>query len=111
MDILENDKHIKLNSTIEQDGAYKLRLQDRDFIFWLTVFHKVMPHVEIIFKQLQTINSDPIKAKQDLKNFENAMQKIRIRKIRLQLPGLFRLVLCAGFVTVSQRHFRNSTVN
>ncbi|CAH1108223.1 unnamed protein product [Psylliodes chrysocephalus] len=76
IDILENDKDIKLNSTIKQAGAYKLRIQDRDFIFWLTVFHKVMPHVEIIFKQLQTINTDPIKAKQDLKNFENSMQKI-----------------------------------
>ncbi|CAH1113879.1 unnamed protein product [Psylliodes chrysocephalus] len=36
-----------------------------------------MPHIEIIFKQLQTINTDLIKAKQELKNFENAMQKIR----------------------------------
>ncbi|CAH1109758.1 unnamed protein product [Psylliodes chrysocephalus] len=36
-----------------------------------------MPHVEIIFMQLQTINTDPIKAKQNLKNFKNAMQKIR----------------------------------
>ncbi|CAH1102731.1 unnamed protein product [Psylliodes chrysocephalus] len=77
MDILENDKDIKLNPTIKQAGAYKLRLQDRYFIFWLTVFHKVMPHLEIIFKQLQTIYTDPIKAKQDLKNFKNVMQKIR----------------------------------
>ncbi|CAH1108818.1 unnamed protein product [Psylliodes chrysocephalus] len=77
MDILENDKNIKLNSTIEQAGAYKLRLQNRDFIFWLTIFHKIMPHVELIFKQLQTINTDPNKAKQDLQNFENAIQKIR----------------------------------
>lgn len=77
MDILENDTDVKLNSTIEQAGAYKLRLQNPDFIFWLAIFHKIMPHVEIIFKQLQTINTDPIKARKDLQNFEKAMQKIR----------------------------------
>lgn len=77
METLENHENIKLDSTIEQAGAYKLRLKDKDFVFWLTVFHKVMPHVEIVFKQLQKKNTDPVRVKQDLKIFENEIQKIR----------------------------------
>lgn len=77
MENLENNDNIKLDSTIEQAGAYKLRLKDKDFVFWLTVFHKIMPHVDIVFKQLQKQNTDPVKVKQDLQNFENEIQKIR----------------------------------
>ncbi|VEN47733.1 unnamed protein product, partial [Callosobruchus maculatus] len=57
--------------------AYKLRFQNKDFIFWLKIFHKIMPHVEIIFMQLQKVNTDLIKAKQDLKSFGKEVQQTR----------------------------------
>lgn len=63
----------RLNSVVEQAGSYKLRLKDNDFIFWLTVLRKIMPHVDIIFDQLQTA-TDPAKIK---RNFANEMQRIR----------------------------------
>lgn len=52
MKALEKDDDVKLQATIEQASAYKLRLRDKDCTFWLTIVHKIIPHVKIIFKQL-----------------------------------------------------------
>lgn len=64
-------------SSVNQATGYKLKLQDKNFIFWLSIFHKIMPHVEIIFNQLQKECTDPVKIKQDLQNFEKTIQTIR----------------------------------
>lgn len=77
MESIESNETIKLPSTIEKAGAYKQRLKDSDFIFWLTFFYKIMPHVDIIFSQLQKRITDPVKVKQDIQNFEEVIQKIR----------------------------------
>ncbi|CAH2008800.1 unnamed protein product [Acanthoscelides obtectus] len=36
-----------------------------------------MPHVEIVFNQLQKVCTDSVKVKNDLENFEAAIQTIR----------------------------------
>ncbi|XP_050511230.1 uncharacterized protein LOC114344468 isoform X1 [Diabrotica virgifera virgifera] len=64
-------------SSINQANGYKLKLQDKDFVFWLFIFNKIMPHVEIIFHQLQKVCTDSVKVKKDLENFEAAIQGIR----------------------------------
>lgn len=77
MESIESNENIKLPSTIEKAGAYKERLKDNNFIFWLTFFNNIMPHVDIIFNQLQKRITDPIKVKQDIQNFEEVIQRIR----------------------------------
>ncbi|CAH2021371.1 unnamed protein product [Acanthoscelides obtectus] len=64
-------------SSINQASGYKLKLQDTNFVFWLSIFHKIMPHVEIVFNQLQKVCTDSVKVKNDLENFEAAIQTIR----------------------------------
>lgn len=76
MQTIENNENIKSSSTIEKAGSYKQRLQDKDFVFWLTFFNKIMPHVDIIFNQLQKKIAEPIKVKQDIQNFEIIIQGI-----------------------------------
>lgn len=41
------------------------------------MFHEILPHVEIIFNQLQKICTDSVKVKKDLETFEAAIQTIR----------------------------------
>ncbi|CAH2011508.1 unnamed protein product [Acanthoscelides obtectus] len=65
------------SSSINQASGYKLKLQDTNFVFWLSIFHKIMPHVEIVFNQLQKVRTDSVKVKNDLENFEAAIQTIR----------------------------------
>ncbi|CAH1103534.1 unnamed protein product [Psylliodes chrysocephalus] len=65
------------SSSINQASGYKLKLQDTNFIFWLGIFHQIMPYVEIIFNQLQKVCTDSVKVKKDLENFEATIQGIR----------------------------------
>ena len=79
METIENRNDINLESTLTQACAYKLLLNEINFVFWLTFFHKIMPHVEIIFCQLQKRNIDPVKVRQSLEIFETSIQAIRLQ--------------------------------
>jgi len=35
-------------STIQQASKFKRTSNDKEFIFWLTFFHNIMPHVDIL---------------------------------------------------------------
>lgn len=77
MEIIENRDDITLQTTITQASSYKLLLKDEHFVFWLSFFNRVMPHVEIIFKQLQTKCTDPVKVREQVRNFQLSMQSVR----------------------------------
>ncbi|PSN33785.1 hypothetical protein C0J52_17216 [Blattella germanica] len=77
MEAIENDEAIMLQSTLNQASSYKLMLNDDNFLFWLTLFHRIMPHMEIIFSQLQKRCIDPVKVRENLHNFELSIQSIR----------------------------------
>ncbi|XP_018569006.1 uncharacterized protein LOC108909230 isoform X1 [Anoplophora glabripennis] len=79
MSNLQNNENIRLASTIEKAGAYMHRLNDPDFVFWLAVFHKIMPYVDIIFNQVREKNINPDKVERYLHDFEDAMQNIRLQ--------------------------------
>jgi len=53
MDKIISDEFIKYTQTIEQASGLKRTLLDDVFIYWLTVFHNIMPHVDILYNQLQ----------------------------------------------------------
>jgi hypothetical protein len=46
---------VKCDKSVTCRDAYGLRraLEDQNFIFWLTLFHKIFPHVETLFNQFQ----------------------------------------------------------
>ncbi|XP_008188288.1 zinc finger MYM-type protein 1-like [Acyrthosiphon pisum] len=45
------------NSTINQATGLKRLLTDATFIFWLTIFHKIMPHVDCLYNVVQAKNT------------------------------------------------------
>ncbi|XP_042240779.1 zinc finger MYM-type protein 1-like, partial [Homarus americanus] len=58
-------------------AGIKRIVNDPEFEFWLEFFSKVMPHVDIMFSQLQSRNIDAAKANASLKVFNSAVQKLR----------------------------------
>ncbi|CAH1961462.1 unnamed protein product [Acanthoscelides obtectus] len=69
----------KCDKTITSKEAYGLRraLEDSDFIFFLTFFHKTLPHVAILFNQFQSRNKDSVQLLKDIDVFEKAIVLIR----------------------------------
>ena len=45
-------------------------LEDPIFTFWLTYFHHVMSHVDILFNQLQKRKTEPLEVKAAIEIFE-----------------------------------------
>ena len=52
-------------------------LLDSNFLFWLEFFYKVMPHVDILFAQLQSSSVDAVRAASHLTAFSGAIQQVR----------------------------------
>lgn len=52
-------------------------LEDPDFEFWLTLFHKIFPHIEILFQQFQSTKKNSVDLLGDISEFENQINKIR----------------------------------
>lgn len=75
MDIIQSD--LKLETTVHQASGYRRQLSDKNFIYWLDFFYQIMPHVDIIFNQLQKRNTDAVKVKCDIKHFEKQILNIR----------------------------------
>jgi hypothetical protein len=51
-------------------------------VFWLTLFHHIMPHVDILFNELQKRVIDSVEIRRCLEKFrENVTIIIRNRKI------------------------------
>lgn len=64
-------------STIAQARGLCLRCEQPDFRFWLEIFYKIMPHVDILYNQLQKRSVDPLKAMSDIREFEIAIKTVR----------------------------------
>lgn len=65
------------SDTITKAGAIFRLLQDSKFIFWLAVFHRIMPHVSILYSQLQKRTSDSVTIKICITEFEKSIQNER----------------------------------
>ncbi|VVC40495.1 Domain of unknown function DUF4371 [Cinara cedri] len=63
--------------TINQVGALNRMLNDDKFIFWLRVFHSLMPHVNILYNQLQKQTMDPVELSKVIFRFEENILKER----------------------------------
>ncbi|KAL4098227.1 hypothetical protein QTP88_022871 [Uroleucon formosanum] len=62
---------------INQAGALHRMLNDDRFIFWLRVFHSLMPHVDILYNQLQKQTMDHVELSKVIFRFEENILKER----------------------------------
>ncbi|XP_050506305.1 zinc finger MYM-type protein 1-like [Diabrotica virgifera virgifera] len=63
--------------TSNEASGLRRALEDPEFMFWLTIFHKVLPQVDILYNQLQSRNKDSVELKKDLEIFEQSITNIR----------------------------------
>ncbi|XP_071371303.1 zinc finger MYM-type protein 1-like [Centroberyx affinis] len=63
--------------TVREAGGFVRMLEDEDFCFFLALFHKIMPHVDMLFNQLQKRNIDSVYITGIIQRFTNSMQTIR----------------------------------
>nr|XP_054598746.1 zinc finger MYM-type protein 1-like [Nothobranchius furzeri] len=63
--------------TEREAGGFVRMLEEEDFCFLLALFHKIMPHVDMLFNQLQKRNIDSVYITGVIQSFTNSMQKIR----------------------------------
>jgi hypothetical protein len=52
-------------------------LNDKNFLFWLSLFHRIMPHVDLLYDQLQSHNAHSMTVCSVLGNVYNAVSTIR----------------------------------
>ncbi|VVC42638.1 HAT, C-terminal dimerisation domain,Domain of unknown function DUF4371 [Cinara cedri] len=77
------------NIAINQACAICRMLIDDKFIFWLNVFHCLMPHIDILYNQLQKRKIDSIEVKNVISRFEENIQKERrnFDNFQNEMPG------------------------
>lgn len=63
--------------TVREANAARRTLEDPNFMFWLTFFKKVFPHVDMLYNQLQARQIDSIQLKKAVFNFEAALLQIQ----------------------------------
>lgn len=52
----EIESTFKQTAVINQASALNRLLHDNTFIFWLNIFHFLMPHIDILYNQFQKRN-------------------------------------------------------
>jgi hypothetical protein len=73
----EIEEHFNNETVCGAASAIRRMLEDSVFVFWLTLFNHIMPHVDILFNQLQKRTSDPTEVKTAVDNFEQNITQIR----------------------------------
>ncbi|XP_033986973.1 zinc finger MYM-type protein 1-like [Trematomus bernacchii] len=63
--------------TVREAGGFVRMMEDEVFCFFLTLFHKIMPHVDMLFSQLQKRNIDSVYITGLIKRFTSSIQTIR----------------------------------
>ena len=58
-------------------GGIKRLLRNPDFLFWLEFFSKIMPHVDILYNQIQARGIDSFKASKAVQAFKSSVQVAR----------------------------------
>lgn len=79
-------------TTAECRGLLSM-LEDKVFLYWLSLFSKIMPHVDVLYHQLQRRITDPVLASAAIRDFVNAIENVRgtIGTLYAQLPPVMTL--------------------
>lgn len=70
-------KREKNHSTVQASTGLIKLMQDRKFLFFLDFFHVLMPHVDVLYNQLQSKNVDAVKARSAIAEFDKAVLSVR----------------------------------
>lgn len=81
MEEIERDSGTN-NATKNQASSIRRMLQEKTFIFWLTFFHYVMPHVDVLFSEFQKRVIDSGDINKNLKKFKENITNIRNNKMQ-----------------------------
>lgn len=65
------------NTVCSAAASIRRTLNDPIFTFWLTFFHHIMPHVDILFNQLQQRKIEPTLVKEAIDSFERSISQVR----------------------------------
>ncbi|ROL49986.1 Zinc finger MYM-type protein 1 [Anabarilius grahami] len=65
------------STTVREASGFLRMLKDEDFQFFLQLFHQIMPHMDMMYQQLQKKDIDAVFIKQALQNFTMKVQSIR----------------------------------
>lgn len=78
IDCMEEIEETFTNATVcSAASSIKRMLLDPKFTFWLTFFHHVMPHVDILFNELQKRQTDPLEISKKIAVFEQNIVSVR----------------------------------
>lgn len=83
------EEEAKSSISVNEASGLRRALEDPTFMFWLTVFHKLMPHVDILYKQLQKREIDSVQIKKAISDFTKCLsqQRDEIDSISYDLAG------------------------
>nr|CAH7754134.1 unnamed protein product [Callosobruchus chinensis] len=73
----EIESRCEKSITSNEASGIRRALEDPEFIFWLELFHKILPQVDILYNQLQSKNKDTVQLQKDLIIFEKSISNIR----------------------------------
>lgn len=81
-------------------------LQDPKFIFWLTFFHHIMPHADILFNELQKRKIDPVEINQKIQVFEQSIMTVRnsIEEIVSEAKNIISSIDCEEMPSKRKRN-------
>ena len=77
MRTIQDESNITHSPTISQACGYEEILRNENFIFWLSFFHRIMPHVEILFNQVQKRTCEPSYLLKQIQAFQHVVSNIR----------------------------------
>lgn len=62
---------------INHATGIKRLLSDENFIFWVTIFHNIMPHIDCLYNSVQSKNTEPVQINNSVNIFIKEIKKIR----------------------------------
>ncbi|GBL95308.1 hypothetical protein AVEN_37756-1 [Araneus ventricosus] len=65
--------------TINQAEAIRRMLEDSKFVFWLIVFHNILPHVDVLYNQLQKTQTDAALIRKQVNVLQQSLDRERKR--------------------------------
>ena len=69
------------DQTISEATGILHYLNNDKFIFWLELFHQIMPHVAVIYNQMQSREIYVFKVHENITNFKTAVLEIKKLKV------------------------------
>lgn len=63
--------------TMREAAGFAALLEDQDFKYFLTLFHNIMPHVDLLYAKLQKKDIDSVHIKGSIQQFQRDIQQIR----------------------------------